>query len=222
MIITKFYITLFKKLSQTLKMKKIITLLVFVALTTELFAQDELKPFNFKFFPSIHVGFFDPSDVNNYISEDLSEYTITFGTTDMIMNFTLGIGSSFRFFNLFELQPVAEYSISPKIISGADESYTFSKFSGGLIGNFLIPVAKNRKHSILIGGGMIYNNLSFKEFNGSSLNPRFQAGFSLNNNKFNPQIILSIDMAKTTDNSNEIQSFNLDYSSFRIGVNLCF
>lgn len=203
-------------------MKKFITLLAFVVLTTNLFAQDEVKPFDFKFFPSIHFGFFNPTDVNNYISDDLSEYTITFGTTDMVMNFTFGLGTSFRFFNLFELQPIAEYSISPKIISGVDESYTFSKFSGGVIGNFLIPVAQNRKHSIIVGGGMLYNNLTFKDFSGSSLNPRFQAGYSINNNKFNPQIILAMDMAKATDNSTLFHSFNLDYSSFRIGVNLCF
>ena len=199
-------------------MKKIITLLICLTfLSFKSFSQDEAPVFQFKFFPAIHIGFFNPTDVNEYISEDLSEYTISFGTTDMVMNFNIDLGFSFRFFNLFELQPIFEYSISPKLISGADENYVFSKYSGGLIGNFLIPVAQNRKHSIIVGGGMLYNNMTFKEFNGSSINPRFQAGFSMNNNKFNPQIILAMDMAKATTDY-----FTLDYSSFRLGVNLCF
>ena len=136
------------------------------------------------------------------------------------MSFNLGLGFGFRFGDLFEIQPMGEYSIAPKIISGADKDYTFSKYSGGLMANFLIPIASERRNSIIIGGGMFYNKLTFEEFSGNSINPRFQTGFSLNNDKFNPQILLTVDLAKANDESYE--NFELNYSSFRIGVNLNF
>ena len=57
------------------------------------------------FYPSIYFGFFNSDDLNEYISNDLSNYTITCGTTDLIMNFNIGAGVGFRFLNLVEIQP---------------------------------------------------------------------------------------------------------------------
>jgi hypothetical protein len=200
-------------------MRKIALLIIGLIFTLQLSAQDLPKPFQFKFYPSVHFGFFSPDDVNQYIADDLSNYTVTFGTTDLIMNFNLGVGFGFRILNLVEFQPCFEYSIAPKVISGAD-SYSFTKFSGGMLANFMIPIAPNRRSSILVGGGILYNNMSFEEYSGSSVNPRVQAGLSLHNNGFNPQVILAYDLAKTfADNA---EYFELDYSSFRIGVNLNF
>ena len=67
---------------------------------------------------------------------------------------------------------------------------------------------------------MFYNSLSFEEFSGNTIDPRFQVGFSMNNNKFNPQVILAVDLAKTE--ADESEAFELDYSSVRFGVNLNF
>jgi len=199
-----------------MKRLSIILLIVFASIQAK--SQDESSTFDFKFFPSIHFGFFNPSDVNTYIENDLSAYSIEFGTTDLVMNFNIGLGASLRFFELFEIQPVFEYSIAPKIISGADKSYSFTKMSGGVIANLLIPLSDSKKHSIIIGAGMLFNQINFEDFSGSSFNPRFQAGMSLNNKKFNPQLIIAYDMAKANDS--EIKYFELDYSSVRIGVNL--
>ena len=196
-------------------MRKITLIFICLALSVNLTAQDL---FQFKFFPSVHIGFFYPDDVNSYIANDLSGYIITQGTSDLILNINLGMGFGFRFANLFEIQPIVEYSIAPKIIINIDKSYSFNKFSGGIMANFLIPVASNRKHSIIIGGGMFYHNMTFEKFSGNTIDPRFQAGFSINNNRFNPQIILSVDLAKTEADNNEY--FELDYTSVRIGVNL--
>lgn len=201
-------------------MKKIIIALICLSASFQSFSQEEVKTFDFKFFPSIHFGFFNPEDVNQFIANDLSNYTIEFGTTDLVMNFNLGLGASLRFFNLFEVQPIFEYSIAPKMVSGAEHNYSFNKMSGGIIGNILIPFSSSRKHSLLIGAGGLFNQMSFEDFSGSSFNPRVQAGISLNNSKFNPQVILAYDFAKAKADENE--NFELDYRSFRIGVNLCF
>jgi len=198
-------------------MRKITLLIIAFAITTSVSAQ---SIFEFKFFPEIHFGFFNPNDVNNYIENDLSGYSIVAGTSDMVLNFNLGLGMGFRFFNLIEAQPIFEYSIAPKIISGADHNYTYSKFSGGVMANFLIPMSPTKKNSIIVGAGLFYNSMTFEDFTGSSMNPRFQTGISLNNNKFNPQVILAYDMAKANDD--EFEGFELDYSSVRIGVNLNF
>lgn len=209
-------------------MRKIIILSLLTFMSISIIAQDEPKPFQFNFFPAVHFGFFSPDDVNNYIRNDLSGYTVTSGTTDLILNINLGIGFGFRFYNIFEIQPIFEYSIAPKIIAGSDKNYAFNKFSSGLMANLLIPIADNRKHSIVVGAGMFYNMLSFEEFSGNCISPRFQAGISLNNNKFNPQILLGVDLAKTNADKyedielNDNEVFELNYTSFRIGVNLNF
>lgn len=200
-------------------MRKIVLLFISCFIAIQVFSQDLPKPFQINFYPSIHFGFFSPDDVNEYIADDLNSYTVTFGTTDIVMNFNIGAGLGFRILNLVEIQPQVEYSIAPKVISGAD-SYSYTKFSGGILANFMIPIAPNRRSSILIGGGIFYNAMSFEEYSGSSINPRVQTGLSLNNNRFNPQIIIAYDLAKTT--ADEAEYFELDYSSFRIGVNLNF
>jgi len=202
-------------------MKDLTLLVVGLFLVLNLTAQDEPKPFQFKFFPSIHFGFFTNNDaVNEFIAEDLSNYNIIKGTTDVIMSFNLGLGVGLRFANLVEVQPLLEYSLAPKVISGADKNYNFNKFSGGAIANFLIPLSANRKNSILVGAGIMYNSMSFDEFSASGINPRFQIGYSINNNRFNPQIILAADLAKGKDEKHE--NFELNYTSIRFGVNLNF
>jgi hypothetical protein len=199
-------------------MKKIV---VFLLLFSSLIAhsQNVMKPFRFYVSPSIHIGFFSPDNVNNYIENALSSYELNFGTTDLIMNFNVGLGFGFRFSNLVELQTVTEYAFSPKTIlvsNGENMSFTFSRFSAGLMANFMIPLSSNeRKSSFILGGGMIYHNMSFEEYSANKLAPRFQAGFSINNNRFNPQILLSADIAKAYDGN-----FELDFSGVRIGVNL--
>jgi hypothetical protein len=57
--------------------------------------------------------------------------------------------------------------------------------------------------------------MNFEEYSATKLAPRLQAGISINNNKFNPQILFSADFAKAYDGN-----FELDFSGFRIGINL--
>ncbi len=199
--------------------KVIVFLFLGIIVCTKLSAQDE--GFQFKFFPSVHFGFFlNPEDINAYIKEDLPG-SISSGTSDVILNITIGGGLGFRFNNKVELQPILEYTIGPKVVSGGvSKSYNFNKFSGGLIANYMIPFGSSGKHSILLGGGMLYSFITFEDYSGNTINPRAQAGISFNNNKFNTQIILAIDLAKTK--ADEDKSFDLNYNSFRFGVNLNF
>ncbi len=202
-------------------MKKVIVFLFLsVIVCTKLIAQDE--SFQFKFYPSVHFGFFlNPEDVNAYIENDLSSYSTSFGTTDIILNITVGAGIGFRFANKVELQPIIEYTIGPKVVSGdITISYNFNKFAGGLMANYMLPLGSGGRHSILLGGGMLYSFITFEDYSGNTINPRAQAGVSFNNNKFNPQILLAIDLAKT--NADENEDFELNYNSFRFGVNLNF
>lgn len=199
-------------------MKKILVIVTITLLSISTYAQ--IKPFKVKFFPSINFGFFtNPSDVNNYISEDLSEYIITSGTSDMILNFNLGLGVSFRFYNIVEVQPTFEYALGPKIIMGA-KSYSFNKSSVGMMTNFMIPLNSERENSIILGGGVFYNIITFEKYSGNKVAPRVQLGYSINNNEFNPQITIAYDMASAEADS--ATEFYLNYSSVRIGVNLCF
>ncbi len=203
-------------------MKKVLIIAATILITNSLFA--EIKPFKVKFFPSINFGIFtNPSDVNTYIVNDLSDYIITSGTSDVILNFNLGLGVGFRFYNIVEVQPIFEYSLGPKIILGA-KSYNFNKSSAGIMTNFMIPLNSERKHSIIVGGGAFYNMITFEEYSGNTIAPRAQLGYSINNNKFNPQIIIAYDMANakadTADENGD--AFMLNYSSVRIGINLCF
>ncbi len=198
-------------------MRKHILLTIAFLISLNVSAQEV---FDFKFFPSVHFGFYNPEDVNAWIENDLGSYYITSGTSDLILNINMGIGFGFRFFNLVEIQPLIEYSVSPKVITGADKTYNFTKFSGGMMTNFLAPLSPTKKNSIIIGVGLLSNSMSFEDFSGSSVNPRFQTGVSINNKRFNPQVIIAYDLAKTTDD--EYEGFELDYSSVRIGVNLNF
>jgi len=201
--------------------KSLIVIVLFLSMNA--YSQNEMKPFRFYVSPSIHVGFFSPTEVNDYIATKAEEsnLTTTAGSTDLIVNFNLGLGLGFRFVNIFEFQTVAEYSIAPKFIvvtNGESLSYTYSRFSGGLIANLLIPLSSDeRKTSFIIGGGLLYHNLSFEEYKASTIAPRFQIGISLNNNKFNPQILISGDFINASDGD-----FNLNYSGVRIGANLNF
>ena len=120
----------------------------------------------------ILVFYTSNEDINNFISDDLNSYSITFGIT------------------------------------------------GGVMANFLVPLSPTRNSSIILGAGLLYNNITFEDFSGSNVNPRFQTGISLNNNKFNPQVIIANDLANSTDE--KFEAFDLDYSSVSAGVNLNF
>jgi hypothetical protein len=201
-------------------MKKIVlAILVFSSLIAN--SQNEMKSFRFYVSPSIHIGFFSPDEINEYIENATSSLSLTSGNKEMMINFNGSLGFGFRFFNLAELQTVTEYSIAPKsflVSNGENMSFTFSKFTAGLMANIMIPLTTNeRKTSAIIGGGILYHNMSFEEYQATKVAPRIQAGLSLNNNKFNPQILISYDMAKADDNG-----FELDYSGVRIGVHLNF
>lgn len=202
--------------------KYLVTALLIFAFCNN-YAQNEPENFRFYFFPKLEIGFFNPADVNNYILEDLTAYDLQSGSEDLILNFTVGLGVGMKIIKYIELQFLGEYSVAPKwiiVTNGDNLSYTFSKYSAGVLARINIPIRSDFKHSAFIGGGMFYNVMDFEQYGASSLNPRFQAGFSINNWKFNPQISLTYDMAKATDD--HFENFELDYSSFRIGVNLNF
>ena len=115
----------------------------------------------FYFGAGVNVGFFYPSDINDYLEDRYSNYVLEFGTYSMIMYYTFNIDGAFFFSRFTELKLELECSASPKFIS-ADETdiYLFNRITPGLKFNFHIPAGT--KMSVYLGPGVNYNRLKFK------------------------------------------------------------
>jgi hypothetical protein len=149
-------------------MKRIIILLLFafcISTFTESQTTDvnEAKPGPkfFYFGVGVNIGFFYPSDINDYLSDEYSNYILEFGTYDMIMYYTGTISGSFFFCRYTELKIELEGSISPKFISANEtDIYLLNRITPGLKFNLHIPAGT--KTSIYMGPGINYNRLKFK------------------------------------------------------------
>lgn len=191
-------------------------------------AQDETIRFNkgkFLVGIGIHIGFFNPEDVNQFVEDWLSDEGLieTVGFSDMILNLGLGFDLGYRINDYVELYGTAEYSAGMKyikVVGGTSKFFNFGRFSPGLVVNALIPLSQNAKNSIFFGGGVFYHAMRFEDFECNAPGYRGHFGISLNNFGFNPQIFLAYDFAKGNDKTNE--DFELNYSGVQLGVNLNF
>ena len=173
----------------------------------------------------INIGFFNPEDVNQYIEDWMSEkgYIELMGTSDMIMNLGGHFDLGYRINDYVELYGTIEYCAGMKYLSvsgGSNYFFFLSRFSPGFITNILIPLSSSARNSFLIGGGVLYHMMNFEEYSGNTVGYRIQAGFSLNNFNFNPQVFLAYDAAKAKDEGYE--DFELEFSGIQIGLNLNF
>jgi len=173
----------------------------------------------------INIGFFNPEDINQYIEDWMSEKGIIelVGTSDMVMNLGGHFDIGYRINDYIELYGTIEYCAGMKYISvsgGTNHFFNLGRFSPGFIANILIPLSSSARNSFFVGGGVLYHMMKFEEYSGNTAGLRIQAGFSLNNFNFNPQIFLAYDAAKTTDQDDE--DFEMNYSGIQVGINLNF
>ena len=211
-----------------MKRKILAGIIYFLILLFTAGAQDETIRFNkgkFLVGIGIHIGVFNPEDVNQYIENWLTEEGLieTIGFTDLILNLGLGFDLGYRINDYVELYGTVEYSAGMKyikVIGGTSKFFNFSRISPGFVANALIPLSQNGKNSIFFGGGVFYHIMRFEDFKCNAPGYRGQFGVSLNNFGFNPQIFLAYDFAKGNDKTYE--DFEMDYSGFQLGVNLNF
>jgi hypothetical protein len=175
----------------------------------------------------IGIGFFYPSDVNDYISNEItSEYTDTYNT-DLYAYYELKAGVTFRLSKV-DFNAILEYDIAPKfvMISGGSESsitYGFSRYAPELSANYYIPTSSGR-HAFFIGGAVNYSFMTFKSFSASAPGFKVQAGYSMQMGKFNMQPYIAFRYVTATDNSDEnvYPDFELNYTGGQIGINFSF
>jgi hypothetical protein len=191
-------------------------------------AQDETIRFSkgkFLVGIGIHIGFFSPDDVSQYIESWLDDEGLieTVGFTDLVLNLGAHFDLGYRINDYVELYGTIEYSAGMKyikVIGGTSKFFNFNRFSPGVVANALIPLSQNAKNSIFFGGGVFYHAMRFENYECNVPGFRGQFGFSLNNFGFNPQIYLAYDFANGNDKTDE--NFKMDYSGIQIGVNLNF
>lgn len=186
------------------------------------FSQIDNKKIHIK--PGIGFGFgiFYPTGINEYIEKDLSNYLTV--NESLYMNYFLRGSLGIQFSRNFELKPVIETAIAPKIVFGADKSYLFGRVSPGILANFHIPLGKSR-HSVFLGGGVLYHYMWFKDYSGSTIGPAVQGGVSFRIGRFfNPEVYAGFNYAKTEGNYNgtsgHASNLELSYTDFRIGIHL--
>ena len=194
-------------------------ILAFVILTASSVSGQDRK---FAFGPGlgIGIGVFNPKGVNEYISNDLSNYITV--NEDLYMYESVSFVLNFKF-KWFDIVPLVEYAIGPKVILGADESYFFNRFSPGTLADVFIPVGRSGKNALFIGGGAQYHIMTFEGFEASTLGYRAQIGFDLQFGSTNLQPYLAFNIAKASDvifsNTSER---DLDYTGGQIGLHITF
>ena len=171
-------------------------------------------------------GFFYPSDVNDYIKDEMSYVYLTSGVEDLFLNIVGRISLTYRINRIIDLSWIAEYAWAPKYfsVSGGDNKYFhFDRISPGLIAKLHIPIGSGR-HSIFLAPGILYHFMKFEEFKADDFGVRIEAGLSFNFGKSNLQPFICYDYAKAKDDLdfNNIRKFELNYSGAQIGVDFSF
>ncbi len=171
------------------------------------------------------IGIFYPSDVNDYINDDMAGYYQQAGTYNMFLY--LGLHGSLTYkIKWFDMAGIAEYAIAPKFIFISNTSeiitYNFHRFSPGLLANFHIPM-KSERHEFLLGGGAQYHWMKFEDFKGENIGFMFQAGVNFNLSKVILQPHLAVNLAKAEGvNTQGHNNCDLNYSGVQIGLNIFF
>jgi len=177
------------------------------------------------FGPGIGIGIFYPGDVNDYIEQDLqrNNYSITGGFSEMFMYYSLRGFVGIRPVKFLEIDIIAEYSIAPKIffVSGSDNlSYQFTRFAPGGLVSLHIPFGSGR-HSFSIGGGAMYHNMKFADFNAKAIGFRGQFGMNFRFKSKYLQIFWGGEYV-AGDDTYDNTTIELNYSGGFIGFNFGF
>jgi hypothetical protein len=180
----------------------------------------DLKKFAFGPGLSINIGVFNPEDVNAYIDNALSGYTILLGNTDMIIYYEVSGFFTFKT-RWVDVTPTFNYAISPKIVVGAENFY-FTRLSPGVLANFCIPVGMSGKNAFFIGGGIQYHMMKFEESEGNTFEAnkmgfRAQIGFDLQTKGFNLSPTLAYNIADS-----QTAGLDMNYSGVQLGIVMSF
>ena len=208
-------------------MKKYIFLLVFSTSVLFTFSQNKAIYTNSKnsfFGIGVSLGIFNPNDVNDYLrnywDNEIAGYNVDkYGYPEMYFNFVLQICGGTFVSQQMELKGIFEFGIGPKIIIIHDTKFFgFFRYSPGVICNYHIPSSKS--NNFLIGGGILYHNMKFKEWKASAFGPRLKAGYNIYFKKKIIELFLAFDIVNGKTNSIGIE--NLNYSGLLLGCNFKF
>ena len=172
---------------------------------------------SFSFGPHFGFHFFSCDDVNQYIDDDLSEYSVEGGSTDMFLAFDLGIDLKKMMTENLAIKFGVDGLISPKFVSTSDgESFTyvFKAVSLSATGLVFIPISTNV--SFLIGAGPDYYFTWFEDYAGSGFGGRVQLGIKT---KYDFEASLIGRYAKIENDKNingATPDFEMDFSGVEI------
>ncbi len=194
--------------------------LAFCFSTATLRAQDDSRKFAFGPGFGIGIGIFNPAGVNEYITNDLSNY-ITINT-DLYMYESINFFLNFKF-KWFDVTPLVEYAIGPKIVIGGKGNYFFNRLSPGALANFFIPIGNSGKNALFIGGGAQLHMMTFEGYEASTIGYRAQFGFDMQFGSTNLQPYLAFNLAKATDVITiNYSNRDLDYTGGQLGILISF
>jgi hypothetical protein len=123
----------------------------------------------------------------------------------------------------FDVVPMVEYAIGPKVVVGADASYFFNRLSPGVTADFFIPMGMSGKYALFLGGGAQYHMMTFEGYKGEAIGYRFQFGFDLQFGSFNLQPTLYYNLANAKNALPlEYENRDLDYTGGGLSINMSF
>jgi hypothetical protein len=184
-----------------------------------------MKKFAFGPGIGIGVGFFNPSGVNEYINNDLSEYITTNANLYMYEEVKAFLNFKTRW---FDVVPMVEYAIGPKVVVGASGTYFFNRLSPGVTADFFIPMGMSGKYAFFLGAGAQYHMMTFKGYTANTIGYRAQFGFDLQFGSFNLQPTLYFNLANAKEGlPEEIDGYifknrDLDYTGGGLSINMSF
>jgi hypothetical protein len=187
--------------------------------------------FNFGFFVSEDI-----TDVNSHIYQKTKAEEIeNWGSSSVIRSDTLMYLSLVPRFTInimpiryLMIQILGEVAWGPKFVidvMGESHTYNFMRYSPGLILNAYLPLGSTKKHSLFLGGGVLYNFLEFEGYEANSIGGRGQFGYRVDWTSLALEVFVAYDYAR--GESGEYNPYigremTLDYSSFLIGLNFYF
>ncbi len=166
----------------------------------------------------IGIGFFYPSDVNDYIDADLSGYNTV--NEDLYMYLEVKGGLTYRLKKV-DFSGMLEFDVGPKFTTG-DETFTyfFTRIAPEISANYYISTGSG-KNAFFIGGAVSYAFMKFEDFSASAPGFKAQVGYSMQFGKFNLQPYVAFRYNKAADDL-EFGSFDLDYTGGQIGLIFSF
>jgi hypothetical protein len=211
-----------------LKAKALIWLAFIVIISWQtLLSQDSITK-TFAFYPSVGfgIGFFYPSDVNDYIEFDMASQGVAGSyNTSLYMYLEVKAGLTYRM-KCFDITGGFEYDVAPKfiLVSGSSVNsitYFYHRLSPEISANYYFST-KNSKNAFFIGGGANYSFLSFEEYRASAPGLKVQLGYSMQFDKFNLQPYGAFRYTRATDSSTGMDDFVMDYTGGQFGLILSF